>query len=663
MSDLLRPMRRHWERPRTAVIGASVMTLLFQFSCMDFSRTELNGDELAYGDGYTWLELVKAWDETGQWSPFVAAHNAPEGLETHLTRPYAAVVLVLARVLAPWQSNAEALRMAGKLSGPLLHVATAAVLAWGAWRLLGTGGALLAAVAYLSMPVSFPRFGVLVFDHHAFHLFLTALSAALLIYAVTVEVRVTVLLAGLAGAVAALGIWSGVEMLVPAGIGGLGLGLAWVFLGGRTRARGLCFYALGMAFTLVVALVAEYPPSQWTLLLLDRVSAAHVLMGSLLAVGSAVTAWVPGNVPTVGPAIRVSVSAAISTCVALILWVVVPNFFLGPYGDVHPVVDDHLRGLSLDHGAMDLSGPHRGLLWYHLCLLAVVGLRSGMGLCEASRRDAWLLIVVALVVGVAGAFHQYRLIVYYEMYAAVALGGAAAAAGRLVWRGVRRSVRVAAVPVALLILIAPYGGWAAVIISSRNEPVQTEESRGARQDNVCDWAALGRALAGLPAQGSRTIATYAAPGPQLSWHSGRGVVATGCHRNAAGMRDARTILLASPEIAREVAERRGVGFVVQCPSARGWQGHDWHIERSGPKGVYARLARNEPPDWLVRLADPEFGVQEFVVWRTVFGGVSQRGGQVEPSGGRGRSDSKQNAAGWRPAASTIAPGDLRRPLD
>ena len=622
---MLEVLRRLWARPATAIMGAAVLTLLFQVSCTDLSRAALERDELANGDSYTWLALVEAWDETGQWTPVVAAHNAPEGLETHLTRPFAAVVLGLAALLDPWYADGEAVQAAGKLSGPLLYVATSAVLAWGVWRLIGTTGALLAAIAYLAMPISPLRFGLQEFDHHALHLLLTALTVSLLLHAIVQDARRGGRLAGLAGAVAGLGIWSGVEMLIPGAIGGFALGLAWMLWGGRRRARALGLYALGMALTLATALVVEQPPARWTSLHLDSMSAAHVLMGSFVAFGALGLVWWEARWPSVGGAARAFGALAVSAGAALGLWLLVPGFFLGPYGEIDPVVAELFRAQPADRGIASHLQSSPGFLAFHLCLLGVVSLRTGLGLREATRRDAWLLVAVGIAVGVLAAFHRYRLIYYHEMFAAVAVGGSAVAVGSVVWDRTSTIMRMAAVPAVLVVLCSPYIGWTVGILFAEDREPEALEYYA---DGRCDWPALGRALAALPealpATGGGSIVTYTPPGPELSRFSGRGVVATGCHCNAGGMRDTWTILVSPPGTAREAARRRGVEFVVQCPSALGWQGHDWYLKRSGPEGVYARLARDDPPDWLVRVPAFEIGVEEFVVWRTNFDGVTGR---------------------------------------
>ena len=607
------------EGPSVAMIGAAGLTLIVQVSCMGLSGAALGEEELSTGDGYTWLALVQAWEDTGEWSPFLATHNAPDGLETHLTSPFAAVVRGLACVLRPWRGDADAIRTAGKLSAPVLHAATSVALAWGAWRLVGTAGALMAVALFLAMPVSSLRFEVHSFDHHHLHIFVSALLLALLMHAALARARVgrTALCAG---GVAGLGIWSGVEMLIPAGVGGLALGLAWVVWGGRGRALGTCCYALGMAGMLIVALVVERPAAQWTSLHLDRLSGAHALLGALLAAGGAGVAWSHQRWPLASRPARVSVAVASTGGALVTLWLAIPDFFLGPYGDSDPVVDEHRRGLISNRGIASLLVAIRGFEWFHLWVLGVAGSRAAWGLRDPAGRDAWLLVGVGLSLGVAAALHQYRLTNYYELFAAFAFGGAAAGLGRVAWNKRSAWGRAVAVPLALLCLASPYIAWG-VGIRLDQEGTPSLLRLGFR-DGDCDWAALGRTLASLSRQSEvGAIASYAPPGPELAWFSRPlGALATGCHCNPEGMRDARAILLSVPDSAREVARRRKVEFIVQCPSAGGWQGHDWFVERAGLEGLYARLVRDDPPEWLCRVSPTELGVAGFDVWRTHFRG-------------------------------------------
>jgi len=171
--------------------------------------------------------------------------------------------------------------------------------------------------------------------------------------------------------------------------------------------------------------------------------------------------------------------------------------------------------------------------------------------------------------------------------------------------------------VVLGVLLSPYlGAVAGSLIGVKDGSDRFWKS--VADHRACDWRSLGHALSTAPQGSGGPIVTHPHKGAGLAYLSGLGVVATGCHCNAEGMADALSILVSPPESGRAVAERRGVEFIIHCPGARGTHGHDWYIERSGPDGLYARLARGEPPDWLTLVPAAEIGWEGFVVHRTTF---------------------------------------------
>ena len=502
---------------RTTMLAAAAMTLLFQVSCMDLSREALHKGRIHEGDSYTWQALVEGWWDTGEWSPRVLSHNAPYGLETHLTRPFAAVVLGLAQPLGLYLSRRDATRVAGKLSGPVLHVLTAVTVAWGAGALLGPGGALLAVFGFLLMLLSRVRFGVLAFDHHALHLFLTALTMALLLrHAVGSGRRGC--LAGVAGGVAGVGIWSGVELLIPAGIGGVALGLAWVARGGQSRARGLWLYTLGMAMALTLALVLERPPQEWGVAL-DRISGTHVLLGSLSAGSAGMIGWLQKHRSNIASAQRFGAVAFVSGGAAVVMWAMVPDFFLGYYGTFDSVVHEHhWRGLPGSSGAVVRFAAAPGLLGYYLCLVSLVAFGTWWGLRVPLKREAWMVVAVGASVGATFAFPHFRLVQYHEVFASIGLGGAAAGLGRLVWRKAPAGLRFAGVPLALFVVMFPYVG---LLVGHRlGQDSVHPFLQNLWQGGDCDWSALGRAVARLPGEPRGNIVTYANAGPELTDMSG-----------------------------------------------------------------------------------------------------------------------------------------------
>ena len=611
---------------RTVPATVAALTLLFQFSCKDLGSAALMHERLGSGDSYTWHALIESWRGTGRWSPTVAADNAPEGVVTHLTLPYAAFVSGLTRIVAPLVPEGTATRVAGRLSGPVLQVLAAAVLAWGAGALLGPGGALVSGIVFLTMLGTSTLFQWQLFDHHALHLFVACLHLALLCrYAVHRRGGLAVA----AGLVAGLGLWSGTEMLLHLGIGGLALGIDWAAFGGRRRARGLAGYALAMAAVIASALVVERPLADLAALDLDRLSAAHALMGAVLAAAACAAAWAQERWPAVGTVGRLGVGGGAAGIAALVLWAVVPDFYLGPYAGVAPVVSDHLRMVVGEYGATTVFAGIPAALGYCLGLTVPVAACAASGL-RGSRRDVWVLLAVGLVVSALAVFVRWRLFIHYEVYASVALGGAVAAAGSFCWNRASRIMRAAAVPVALTVVLSPYVG---VLVGARFHDDSHPLLASAWSDDGCDWVAVGKALASEAHGGSGTIVSYAAVGRELAHFSGRGVVATGSHFNPDGMLDALEILLSPPAAVRGLAVRRQVAYIVQCRLVQGWEGHDWYLARAGAGGVYARLARGEPPDWLVPVPLPVPGLDAFIVHRTTFDTVAGQAAEVQPATG------------------------------
>ncbi len=599
---------------------AAAMTLLLQASCADltdlFDSKGLGSLKFKLGsDAFTWLPLVEARLETGNWSPFVASHNAPYGLETHLTRPFAELVLLLAFPLGLFLSPKDAALIAGMLSGPVLQMATAACVAWGAGAVLGPAGTLLAVVVFLiGWDLALHAvFSVYAYDHHALHLCLEAAVLALLLRHAA-GVGGSGRMAGVAGVVAGVGIWAGTEMLLPAGVGGLALGLAWVIWGGDRRARALWLYALAMAAAIAGALIVERSPADSLSLELDRLSAAHVLMGALLALAASAVALTQRRWPGLGTVPRAMVAASAAVAAGIGLWIVIPDFLRGPYIAVDDLMQERLSGLIWHHGAGSLFAAAPDILGYFLLpfLLAVASAAQGL---RTGFREAYLVLLVGVLSAAVFPFWAGRLVRHYILFTSIPLGGIAATLRWWLWNRASTGLRATAVLSVVGVMLSPHLGLIIGDLTVKKEATSPFWEAVA-DHSACDWTSLGRALARVPRVRGGTIATHPYHGDRVAYLSGLGVVATGCHCNEEGLADTLAILLSPADSARAVAERREVEFILQCPVARGTHGHDWYIERSGRDGLYARLARGEPPDWLTPV--PEVGVDGFVVYRTTF---------------------------------------------
>ncbi len=596
---------------------AAVLALLLQVSCMGLNTEGFDARSLREGDSYTWLMLVEAHLRTGRWSPFIPSHNAPYGLETHLTRPFAEVVRTLALPIGLFLPPKETALVAGMLSGPTLHIVTAALVAWGAGAVLGTGGTLLAVVAFLISlaGVSGPLFSIYKYDHHALHLCLTSAIMALLLRHAGGERR-SVWLAALAGAVAGMGVWSGVEMLLPAGVAGLFLGVAWVYWGGNRRAQGLWLFTLVMTVALVAGMIVERSPEDGLSLELDRLSGAHVLMAALLFGAASLIALAQRSNHCLRLLPRGALAALAGTGVVFGLWAIVPDFFGGPYARANGPVQAFLFGMVGERGAWSLFAATPAILGYCLAPFVLAAGYGAQGL-RGSRREAWLMILVGMASTAMSAFWTFRLVRYGVPFVSVPLGGAASAIGSRLWNRMPKGLRPAAGVMVLGVILSPYLGSIVADLTAKKGATDSFWASVSNQE-ACDWRSLGSVLARMPGTRGGTIVTHPHHGADLAYLSGLGVVATGCHCNGEGLTDTLAIFLSPPEMARVLAQRRRVEFIMQCPAARGIHGHDWYIARSGPDGLYARLARGRPPDWLIPVPVSEIGVEGFVIHRTAF---------------------------------------------
>ncbi len=606
---------------------AAAATLLLQVSCTDltdlFDGEGLDALRLKFlADGYTWLALAEGRLETGSWSPVVASHNAPFGLETHLTRPFAEVVALLAWPFGMFLSPKDAALLAGMLSGPVLQIVTAMCLAWGAGAVMGRAGTLLAVAMFLvGWDLTFrTSFGVYAYDHHALHLCLEVAVLALLVRHASGAGRYGQM-AGVAGMVAGAGVWAGMEMLIPAGIGGLALGLAWVLWGGDRRVRGLWLYALAMAVAMAAGLMVERLPANPLSLELDRLSTAHVLMGAVLVLAASAVVLTQRHWPRLGAVPRGTAASVSAAAAGMGLWVLIPDFFGGPYAAVDEPMQEFLAGLPWDRGAASMFAATPGLSGYYVFpwILAVASAAQGL---RGRYREAYLVLLVGLFAAAVFPFWRARLIRHYILFTFIPLGAFGATLGWRLWNrsftGLRAvALRAGAAYAVAAVMLSPFLG------SITADLIFRQQATGAFWESVAhhgasDWASLGNALARVPRLGTGTIVTNPHHGAKVAYLSGLGGIATGCHCNEEGLADTLAILLSPPDASRTVAEKRGVEFVLLWPAARGPHGHDWFIERSGPDGLYARLAGGEPPDWLTPVPAAEIDVDGFVVYRTTF---------------------------------------------
>ena len=543
---------------------------------------------LADGDGYSRLLRVERLVETGAWfDSSLPRAGAPFGVSLHWTRPLDVLLIALALPLAPFMGLTAALYWAGVVVGPLLHVGLAVALAWAMMPLLG------AAAAAIAGALTAVQFGILGFavvghaDHHMMFVLIAAGALGFMVRALSAADGGR-RPAFWAGAVLALGLWVGPEMLLFLALCLAVGGLAWV-TGEDGAGRMNLNLALGLTAGLMAALLIERGPGGFLDVEYDRVSVAHLTLAALLLVfwrGVAMTA--PGRRRAVG---RLAVGILGAAMTVALMQFLYPKFFANPVAGVDPALLP-IQAMISDRGSISGVGPF--LVYLGGSLFAVPW--AAWRLKEEWRRGpgyAWLLVGLALLVTLGLALGYVRWSLYAGLFLTVPLADLLAHVDETVNRRFsfpsRTPVKAAAV---LFLVMGPLVAGGGVLYAAK-----APESGQPAEAGRCSVAALARFLNRPPwGDAPRTIVASANFGAEILYRTKHRVVATVSHRNAAGFLDGHGILAGADE-ARVLAliRKRRVDIIVLCPGSRS----DRYFLTGGEKGaLYRRLVGGDVPGWM-----------------------------------------------------------------
>ena len=534
------------------------------------------------------LRVERLWD-TGVWydgsSPWT---NAPFGGDVlHWTRPLDVLLIVGAWPLSLIATPRDALFWAGVVVSPLLQIMSVVVLYWGTLRLLsGSAYVLMAAL-----------FGVQLFsrnyylparpDHHSLQLFLFAVVVSLLLNLAARPKRRG--LAGALGIATSLALWVSPEALVPiAWVCGL-FGLFYVAYGDPWQSR-LADYLGAISVGLLVALPLERGWAGMLAVEYDRLSIVHLsLFGGMACVWTAIVAWSPTGRSW---SARLWVGIAATGSVAVVMALVFPRFFLGPFVDVDPGMG--IGWLFPINEFPWLIGPGRTLSahWVYAFGPLVIALPFATVAFRFRRepgRPVWLVPLTAMIGFVPFALYDARLAPYVELPMVIAWCVAVQDAAGWLGRTRFRAVLLGA-------MLCTHGAVAAVLLAS-NDTYWQETPR-------CDWGAVVPVLQDLESSDDDGPIVFTLPhqGPEMVYRTGFRVVGAPYHRNGRAFLHSREVLRAAEdERARELLMARDVDYVVLCrhaPEVRRYL-------RDGADVLLARLLAGAHPTWLRPIPLPE----------------------------------------------------------
>ncbi len=548
-------------------------------------------------DGYVRLLKVEAlWRGEGWFDRSFARANAPFGDVFHWTRPLDVVISVLALPLMPILGVKQALYAAAMGSGPVLHAASAVLLAWAALPLVGRTAAILAGIAATAQ-YGLMSYGALVRgDHHILFVFFAALGTGFAIRALAGEHETRN--AFLAGLAAAAGVWVGPEAFAFAALGFAAFGLAWLAGADEPGAARAARFAHGYAAGLLGALAIERGPS-WLALEYDQISVVHATLGVLIALffGAVRAAGERGQLRT--HAARIA-AALVGGAAATGIWIwIFPKVLAGPLADVDPAFAHYLAdnlgelqsGASLERFPATLGATVLAVPWLAWRLRR-----------ERTGTRFWAWAFVAICVAAYGALTAgwIRWMIYAALFPCLALGdmiarATEAIAGRA-WARPWREGASAAV-VALLLLGPPSAAYL-----SAYQRADGELNAGRGGSEACAGRHLAAALNRPPwSERSRAILMGMNYVGEILYRTPHRTVGMAYHRAEATLRDTLDAFAATDDaVARAIIARRGIELIAVCP---GHEVEGLSPESRWPGSLYDRLTKN-PPSWVKRADTP-----------------------------------------------------------
>lgn len=532
----------------------------------------------------------QSWFDTTQYRL-----NAPEGGPMHWSRlielPLAAMVLLFTPLFG--QAGAE---MVAGTAIPLLCFGLIAFMLGRIALLLGgrmAGG--IAVVMTMVSPAISMQLRPMRIDHHGWQLVCAALALWTLFWP----------------AARRAGLWMGLALAVWLHISLEGAPVAAAFfalLGWRWAMSGEEGSRLGYTVgTFLVASVGLFFGTQLTGLsaanYCDTISPAHIfaiVAASAVIVPSAFA--LPANRWLRLAALMVAGLAAIG----ILLWQA-PMCAQGAFSTMDPVVRDYWyirvnEGMPVWHQKWNIALSLLGVPVAGAAVLLFLG-RS----VAADRKADYAGLAVLLVYSALLALLVFRTISVATLISVplVAIGIAHLFAR---YRSEAAPVRRVAL-VALMILLLMPGVFISqgASLVSRNAAAEAAADRqpAALAAELCESIESVSALAGLPK------ANIVAPfdiGPAILLTTPHSVMASSHHRNQMGMRAHIDIFRLPPTQSYEIIQRRKVTHIVACSGEAEMKGY----ARRNPDGLWAQLAKGNPPVWLEPMPDMGEGLK---VWR------------------------------------------------
>lgn len=571
-------------------------------------------------DSYSRMLRVLQLRETGAWYDTHAAYyNAPHGMQMHWSRSLDVLLYAGAWAGSHFTDFRTSLEIwATLLCGPILYMLFVPVLYWAVREHVGSGWFLLAVLMLLSQASLGALFRPGFIDYHGLVVLLQFSVIALLLRRLATGGGPH---ASVAGVLAGFGVWTTVEGLLVLAIPAvIVLTLLWVWERGDWLDE-LAHFGFAFGATLAAALVLERPPADGLSVEYDRISALHLFVAGVLSLAVWALQWLDDVIDLRTSRSRVLVGGMVAAFGLTGLLGLFPGLGGHPQGALSEIVE-----VALDTQISEIPYLSRANLTWSMAL----------------RELGPLLFVVpyAVVVAVAGTRDQRRRLVLYGTFLAIMVAYA--------------MLRGRALPFVQLCLLLPWleavrALWLRMSRALANRAAPALLAAGsvlaitfahllpqtARSALAAPSAARPPAVSCLDERiysHLKTLPDYR-PGmvflsskwdaPALVYRAGVSTISSPYHRNTQGIEDGFVLLWMEPEYPgiRDLAEARRVDYVFVCKS---YLHSRRKVIAEAPEVLVARLARDDPPPWLKKVAMPGDLDKVMLLYRAGFGAGALR---------------------------------------
>jgi hypothetical protein len=528
------------------------------------------------------------WIDGQGWTDTVQRRlDPPTGVPMHWSRiadiPLAAVV----SLVEPWLGRAQAVYLSVLLIPPLFGGLFSVLFLWAALPLTPDRRTLVPILMIGTLIIPLQQLLPGRIDHHGLQLVLIALAIGFLIRALEAGgIRAATGL-GIAGGVS---LAIGLEALPFLGAATIILCLAWILRGGAAAAA-LAAFGATLPATALILILLTLSPAQWTAIVCDRMSLAHVAMTAIVLAAGAGALALGRLRPAAGRSLRLATAGGIGIAGLALLAAAFPQCAGSPYAGLSAEARYWFDAVS---EAQSLLGfyqrkPGAAVAFAILPLTALVAV-IWQWARSANRADPrWLALGVLVLSGLALVAWQIRGVTYAALVAGLALIPLAATVNERANRSKRILARVGLrlfVPmICVFAVISPYQ----LLQPASSHPVTARKSGC----NVLSAQAALTDPAGLGAE-ARTIAAPVDAGPDILFLTRHKVLAAPYHRNIRGLTDNRRIFAGTEKEALAIIRARNVGAILYCRKhAR------LSVYAGRPAFLNDRLGAGRPPRWLI----------------------------------------------------------------